>query len=168
MINVKLGNVARDAATGFTGTVEMISWTLGGNIHVILQPSCEEGANNELRKSEEFDHHLVDFVSDGIADRVCPPDDVEPLELGKRYRDKITGFTGIAVIKVASLQGCMQYGLTPKMADDDSGKYPNSIYFDHKRLDLIDDGIVGEIKDSAPGCIRRTDRPQSSHRGRQG
>lgn len=166
MTEVKLGNIVKDAGTGFTGTASMLMYTIGGNIHVTIQPPCPEDVN-VLPQAEIFDFHLVDVVGPGVADRVHPQDDVEPLEFGKTYRDIISGFEGILTARVESLQGCVQYALTPKVSPKNESEYPTSIYFDYKRLELIDSGIVGKIADSSSGCIRHTDRPRSSMQARK-
>lgn len=40
------------------------------------------------------------------------------IQLGKTYKDVITGFSGIAMSKVEYLTGCDQVGLNPGMLPD--------------------------------------------------
>ncbi len=55
------------------------------------------------------------------------------IELGKTYKDVVTGFSGIAMSKVQYLTGCDQVGLNPGMLPD--GKLGDTTYFDWTRLE---------------------------------
>lgn len=58
--------------------------------------------------------------------------------LGKKLRDKITGFEGIAIGHCRYITGCDQYGLVPPMRD---GKIEPSQWFDEGRLEVVGDGV---------------------------
>jgi len=60
------------------------------------------------------------------------------IELGQEVKDKVTGFSGIATSHIRYLTGCDQIGVTPPTKD---GKCESIEYFDHRRLDVIGDGI---------------------------
>ena len=64
------------------------------------------------------------------------------LELGKKARDKITGFTGILTGHAKHLYGCDTYGLTPSV--DKDGKCVDSHWFDEGRIEIIDEGVKPE------------------------
>lgn len=65
--------------------------------------------------------------------------------LGKKGKDKITGFEGIITSKHIYLTGCNQYGLQP-IAEKNS-ELPKKGYFDEGRVEIIGDGITAdEIK----------------------
>lgn len=59
--------------------------------------------------------------------------------LGSTVRDKVTGFTGIATSRVVYLNGCIQYGLRPKVGAE--MKHPDTEYIDLGQLELVDAGI---------------------------
>jgi hypothetical protein len=61
--------------------------------------------------------------------------------LGKKARDKITGFEGIIIGKAEYLFGCTQYGLAPEAKD---GKCPESLWFDEGRVEVTGDGVSPE------------------------
>jgi hypothetical protein len=61
------------------------------------------------------------------------------IELGRKGRDKVTGFEGIITARVTFITGCDQYALAPKAED---GKIPDSVYFDEGRIEIIGDGIT--------------------------
>jgi len=68
--------------------------------------------------------------------------------LGKMVRDKVTGFTGIAVVKGIHLFGCNTYSLSPLAKD---GKLEESHGFDEGRLEIIGPGITAEEVKSSSG-----------------
>jgi len=61
------------------------------------------------------------------------------IELGKKGRDKITGFEGIITGKAEYLFGCTQYNLVPPMRE---GKLPDIQWFDEGRIEIIGEGVA--------------------------
>jgi hypothetical protein len=53
------------------------------------------------------------------------------VKLGKKYRDSITGFEGIATARTEYLMGCCRILLEAKSGDDDTVK---EYWFDETRL----------------------------------
>lgn len=60
-------------------------------------------------------------------------------ELGKKAKDKITGFEGILTARCEFLTGCNRYCIQPTELKD--GKPIDSIYFDEAQIQIISDGI---------------------------
>lgn len=54
--------------------------------------------------------------------------------MGKKARDKVTGFEGVIVAKISYLTGCDQYGITPPAKD---GEVKSTQYFDVGRIEII-------------------------------
>ena len=54
------------------------------------------------------------------------------IELGKTYKDKITGFKGVATGYVVYISGCNQTLITPRVLKD--GAKTDSCWFDEQRL----------------------------------
>ena len=67
--------------------------------------------------------------------------DKKMIKLGSKVKDKITGFTGVAVQKIEYLYGCMRYGVEGKVGKD--GKAPFE-YFDQQRLQYTGTAISME------------------------
>jgi len=65
------------------------------------------------------------------------------IKLGQKVRDKVTGFEGIVVSKVDYITGCSQNGVTPQIKAGE--KYPDCTYIDYIRLEIIDEGVCGQI-----------------------
>lgn len=62
------------------------------------------------------------------------------IKLGQKVRDKVTGFTGIAISKIEFLNGCVQFCVKPKAATPKKGeaqKCPEGQYFDVEQLDVV-------------------------------
>ncbi len=55
----------------------------------------------------------------------------EPIRLGERYRDKLTGFVGTATARHEYLYGCVRVTLEGQSVDD---KAPEELSFDEQRL----------------------------------
>jgi hypothetical protein len=60
-----------------------------------------------------------------------------PAILGRKVRDKITGFTGIAVAYTMWLTGCARVSVQPPV--DKDGKVPDMGSFDESSLDIVED-----------------------------
>ncbi len=58
--------------------------------------------------------------------------------LGKKGRDKITGFEGVITAKIFYLYGCAQYAIVPKAAKD---KVHGGQWFDEGRIEIIGKGV---------------------------
>ena len=59
--------------------------------------------------------------------------------MGKRGRDRITGFEGVIVGMAHYLFGCTQLGLAPPVKD---GKLENTHWFDEGRVEIIGTGVT--------------------------
>ena len=60
-------------------------------------------------------------------------------KLGLTYKDKITGFRGVATGHVRYITGCNQVLLAPPV---DDGKARDPAWFDEQRCELVPDGPV--------------------------
>lgn len=78
---------------------------------------------------------------------------MKKIKLGTKVIDKVTGFTGIATSRVEYINGCVQYGVTPKVKKDDTTAYPESTYVDEGQLELIKETV--NIKKEQTGGVRR-------------
>jgi len=75
------------------------------------------------------------------------------IQLGHTYRDKITGFSGVATGFVQYISGCNQALIQPRVSDD--GSMRDSQWFDQQRLDEDKTmPVVALDNGSTPGCDR--------------
>ncbi len=87
---------------------------------------------------------------------------MKKFKLGQKVRDKVTGFEGIATSRVEYINGCIQYGVTPKVSKGDLTKYPDSTYVDVDQLEKVESEV--KIKTSPTGGLR-TDSPSGYYKG---
>jgi len=62
------------------------------------------------------------------------------IELGKKYRDKVTDFEGVAIGQTNWLTGCATAGLQGKINKE--GKKPEAEWFDVNRLEPVESKAV--------------------------
>lgn len=74
---------------------------------------------------------------------------LETAELGKTYKDRVTGFEGVATGEFRFLNGCVQYQLERKVTDSQSE--PHYATFDVQRLEEVDAAPVEIAQDKRPG-----------------
>lgn len=60
---------------------------------------------------------------------------IQPIELGKKYKDTVSGWEGIATLRLEFLNGCIRYELSGK----DKDGAPQGHVFDEEQLLLVDD-----------------------------
>jgi len=73
--------------------------------------------------------------------------------LGRKAKDKITGFEGIITGKVTYLYGCNQYCVAPLAKE---GKILDSQWFDEGRIKITGKGIMPEeVRGDKPGGPNR-------------
>lgn len=65
--------------------------------------------------------------------------------LGKKVKDKVTGFEGIAVCRCEFLNGCIQYHVSPKAKDNEIKK---DEWVDEQQLKVTGDGVAKSIPDA--------------------
>ena len=61
-------------------------------------------------------------------------------------RDKITGFEGFVILRVEHMNGCLRYGIQPKV--DKEGKRPDFVVIDGPNLTIVDPPTDGLEKTS--------------------
>lgn len=74
--------------------------------------------------------------------------------LGKKYRDQVTGFEGIATARHEYMNGCVRISITPTELRE--GKPIETQSFDVEQIQFVDDGIRVEPKRTGgPGDVPR-------------
>ena len=71
------------------------------------------------------------------------------IELGKTYKDKITGFQGVATGEAKYISGCDQVLLIPPAKE---GAYVDGQWFDVQRCEEVDRDPVVLDNAKSPGC----------------
>ena len=139
---VTMGCQAKDLISGMKGTVTAMLESLSGTTQVVIHPPLGKGRGDEDR-GIWCDTMNVEYSGEAKVKPV-PVDDTSTIVLGSVYRDKVTGFEGTATVKVFYMTGCTQVSLQPKMTakDKETGKLPDDVAFDWKRLEFVEEGVV--------------------------
>lgn len=88
--------------------------------------------------------------------------DRDPIELGMRVRDPITGFTGIAVGRATWLTGCDRVAIRGEVDENAANDRPDLYYVDEPALEIVDPdpsvkahfeslGLTEQTDDGGPG-----------------
>jgi hypothetical protein len=136
---INLGNNVEDVVTGLKGTALQILEHMNGTRQIAIQP---KGDGSTIPEPVFIDDYLINVVDEGVASRV-PAEDKTYLVMGQEVREIASGQTGIITSRVVHLNGCVHFGVTTKCTDN---KNPDVFYVDHKRLELVGDGIKDKVK----------------------
>lgn len=142
---IRLGITAKDAITGFSGIVIQRIDQFNGNTRFALQPKGED--ESSYPEAIMIDQHMLDYVDEGVVDRVTHPTVVVNFKLGELVKDKATGFTGVATSACTFINGCVGYTVLPKavktdLLNDNSRENMIEAY----RLERAGDGMVEVVK----------------------
>lgn len=81
--------------------------------------------------------------------------------LGEELRDVVTGFKGVAVARIAYINGCVQYAL--QGASKDGSEIKPAEYFDFQRLEST--GAPAVVMPSREGgAVTMRDKPPANRR----
>lgn len=78
------------------------------------------------------------------------------ITLGQKYKDKITGFEGVATGYVQYISGCNQALLAPQVGID--GAVRDSHWFDVQRIEAQGGDVIVLDNGATPGCDRAAPR----------
>lgn len=78
--------------------------------------------------------------------------------LGKKAKDKVTGFKGVITSKISYLTGCDQYGVTPLVKDNETA---DTEFFDISRVIVTEPRTVVKRTNTTTGGPNR-DAPVKS------
>jgi len=129
---VKLGSRVKDIITGFTGiAVGYSKWMYGCNRIVVESESLKDG---KPLGNEWFDEQRVETVEEGVISIIAPKD--HDVVMPNLYRDRITGFEGIAQAITTWSSGNVTISLEPTKVEKD-GKAVDSQGFDIFRIEEV-------------------------------
>jgi hypothetical protein len=131
---IKLGHRLRDACSGFSGIAIQKIETLNGNVQYAIQPQ-QKPDDDKYPEGMCIDHHMLEYIDEGVVDRVTPVITTSPIELGDMVEDVATGFKGVAVERATYMNGCFSYAVLPKAVKTDIlNDNSRASWVDHARL----------------------------------
>lgn len=148
----QLGNVVRDITTGLAGIAFQYVELITGTVQLAIQPQLKKGEAYVTTTAEgippglNVDLALLDYVADGIFDRVAPaaPTDIA---LGNKVEDIASGLVGIAISRVTFINGCVYYNVQPGQTDKQKkeGEFSLPSFLPGARLKKLADGIAKQM-----------------------
>lgn len=78
------------------------------------------------------------------------------IKLGKKVKDKVTGFEGIATARCEYLNGCTQYCVEPKATKE--GAMLEAKYIDDSQLTVVSKGLNVKKKDTGGNMPNAPDK----------
>lgn len=78
--------------------------------------------------------------------------------LGCKVRDLVSGLEGIAVSRVEYLNGCIQYGIKPKVGKDGTTT-DDAVYLDEGQLEYVSVGIKNRVAKTPERAGPSSDMP---------
>ena len=124
-----------DKVTGFKGLVVVRVEHMNDCIrYVVLQPEVnEEGKRPDSVVIDGPSLTIIATPKDGLAETKETPN---TFELGVKVKDRLTGLTGIAVLRVKNRYSGDRYGIQPPM--DKKGEIPGIVQLDEEDIEQID------------------------------
>ena len=136
----KLGDTLRDAVSGYQGIAVNRTDFLTGNQQFTLERPFDPKVKDGSVDTRVFDSVQLDYTCPGFSGAVAEPE--VAIKLGEKVKCIITGHTGIAVRKVAFLNGCVYF--TVVSPSDKTGKSLED-FIEHKCLTRVGAGVTALI-----------------------
>jgi hypothetical protein len=144
---LKLGHTMKDWTSGFIGLSICQVEHYSGLIRYGLQPQSKEA--DKIADALEVDAHTLEWVDDGRVADVLAPTGKPDFVLGNQVEDIVSGFFGIAMIRVTHLNGCVYYTVIGKH-DSKAVIKENRQSIEEGRLRYFGPGIVGKMDKGTP------------------
>lgn len=143
---IKLGNKIKSTVTGFEGVTTSKSISLSGSEQYNIRP---HGLNRDGDSITGiwYDIQEVELIDVGIFNGKINELPHSDIELGDDV-EHISGFTGTVVERIEYMNGCLYFGVLPKMGKD--GKLPDTEYLPCQYLS-VKDSENKKIKPSSTG-----------------
>lgn len=130
---IQLGSRVKDNITGFTGiAVGYSRWMYGCNRVVVEAESLKD---ERPLGDEWFDEQRIETVEEGVIP-ITEPKDYEEIVMGNIYKDRITGFEGVAQAITIWSSGNVTVSLEPTKLDE-NGSAVKPYGFDVHRLKKV-------------------------------
>ena len=129
---IEFGKRYGDIVSGFEGIcIGYVEWIYGCN-QFILAPRAENASKKE--SSSLFFEKQLEYLDDGIVDKVEIPEIDKPRFIGMECVDKVTGFQGMCICRYVWLFNCDQYVL--EFQPDDQPKETKFNILDEGRIEI--------------------------------
>jgi hypothetical protein len=141
---ITLGSKVRDLVTGKVGfAVARTEWLYGcARIGLEAQELNKDGKREEIGW---YDEQRIEEIEKN-AFPITPNPEVN-IKLGSKVKDKLTGFTGMAVAKTCWTSGNVSFAVEPTTLHEGKPIDPHS--FEWQRIELIEEKAPPVSKDNS-------------------
>jgi hypothetical protein len=157
---IKLGNIVRDRITGIEGFATAKHEMLNGNVQYSVQPKADPKEPAKAPDGTASDEHMLEFVSDGVAEEAIPPSEVH-FHLGDLVKDTVSGVQGISTQKTTFLNGCVYSDIQPKVSKDKPTEIPKPHFLSYDRLEIV---TAGAFKPAKAAVVAAANMPAGAPR----
>ena len=159
---IDLGSKVKDMITGFTGiAIGRTEWLYGCTRIVVESQELKDG---KTVKPEWFDEQRVEELTPAAETKipVSPPRCGIGIQLGNKVKDKITGFSGIAVAKTIWSSGNVT--IQVESTNLEKNEPIDAHAFEYDRIELLEEAkppmsAKSEAKTGGPQKDPSTSRP---------
>ena len=131
---IPFGSLVRDKVTGFRGITIYYIEHMNDCVRYAVQPVIDkEGQLPDIKILDGPNLEIIALLDGDLSSAVKTPN---TFELGVKVKDRLTGLTGIAVLRVKNRHSSDQYGIQPPM--NKKCEIPDLKTFDEEDLEQID------------------------------
>lgn len=147
-MKVDLGCKVRDTITGFSGIATSRHIDFTGAVQIGIQPPLDKKKPSECPEAISVDEVQVEWVAMGQRKLTRPPPQTFSFELGDEVRDKMSGYTGIAIRLGVWMNGCVNVAVRGKVKEGDvPDKTYNCFY---QAIERVGPGLNATTAAAAP------------------
>jgi hypothetical protein len=148
MNTVKLGDLAKDVVTGYTGAVTAMTTHLHNCRRFALQP--RELADGKPQDALWFDEPQVEFIEADVIPVIDAP--YSDITLGSKVTDNLSDFGGTVVTLCYYVNGCLRAAVQSRTLKD--GLPVSEEYLPVEQLTLVD--AVPEVEKVRTGGLMKS------------
>jgi len=149
---IPFGCLVRDKVTGFEGVTVYRVEHMNNCIRYAVQPVADK--EGQLPNGKVLAGPNLEIISPSKEDPPLTGKTSNAFKLGVKVRDRLTGLTGIAVLRVKQMHTGDRYGVQPWM--NGKGEIPDVQEFDEEDLEQIDPPPPAEKK-------KKEEKPNGPH-----
>jgi hypothetical protein len=130
---IPFGSLVKDKVTGFEGFIVCRIEHMNNCVRYGVQPGVDE--EDQLPECKFIEGPNLKVVSPPREDLPLAIKTPDTFKLGAKVKDRLTGFTGIAVLRVKSMYSGDRYGVQPPV--NKKGEIPEVKTFDEEDLEQV-------------------------------
>lgn len=139
-MSFRMGDTVKDDITGIVGMCIGRAEHVNGCLQYTIQPPVDK--EGKIPNPTSVDYQRIQLVGESKAKQTLPKQKVN-FELGNSVKDKISGFVGIATLRLVEITGEVFYYITPKAKD--TNEYPKGVHIHASMLEYEGVGLL-EVK----------------------